>query len=223
VSVACVVPGLDAAVTLPDVIAGVRASVPNVTIIVVDDGSSDDTAAVARPLADQFIRHEQTIGKGAALRAGISAALARGALLVATIDGDGQHPPAALPSLIAAAKDADVVLGCRRRSGTAMPLQRRLSNWISSRVVSRLAGQRIEDSQCGLRVMRSEVLRKVVALGDRYEFETELLVRAARAGFRVASVEIPTLYTGEHSHFRSLRDTSRVIVAMLRLAMPRAR
>lgn len=220
---ACVVPALDTAESLPVVLAGLRAVAPEAFVIVVDDGSSDDTSSVAAPLADVVISHGRTRGKGAALRTGIETALQGGASLVATVDGDGQHAPEALPALIAAANHADVVLGCRRRSGTTMPLQRRLSNWISSRVVSAIAGCRIEDSQCGLRVIRSDVLRRVAAYGDRYEYETELVVAAARAGFRIASVSIPTMYGGGRSHFRSVRDTSRLVLAVLRLALNPAR
>ena len=221
--VACVIPALDTAHTLPAVIADVRVAVPDAHIIVVDDGSADDTTRVAAPLADVVITHERTLGKGAALRSGIRAALHSNAQLVTTLDADGQHAPAALPALIVAAQTADLVVGCRRRSGTRMPLQRRLSNWISSRAVSFLAGCSVEDSQCGLRVIRSEVLRTVVAVGNRYEYETQLLVAAARAGFRIASVPVPTVYEGSRSHFRSLRDTSRVVGAMLRLAFTSAR
>jgi len=223
VKVACVIPALDTAHTLAAVIKDVRVAVPAAYIIVVDDGSSDETTSVATPLADAVITHESTRGKGAALRSGIRVALASDAQLVATLDADGQHAAAALPALIVAAQSADLVVGCRRRSGTLMPLQRRLSNWMSSRVVSFLAGCSVEDSQCGLRVMRSEVLRSVAARGDRYEYETQLLVGAARAGFRIASVPVPTVYEGSRSHFRSLRDTSRVVVAMLRLAFTSAR
>jgi glycosyltransferase involved in cell wall biosynthesis len=224
VNVACVVPALDAAAALGDVLAGIRSAVPDAFLIVVDDGSSDDTASVAARDADVVVRHERTRGKGAALRAGIAVALDQGAAVIATIDGDGQHAPSLLPALIAATRDADIVLGSRRRSGTTMPPQRRLSNWMSSRVVSAIAGCRIEDSQCGLRAMRREVLERVHAHGDRYEYETEIVVGAARAGFRLSSVDVPTVYAANgRSHFRSLRDTSRVAFAMLRLALTPAR
>ena len=217
--IACVVPALDTAATIGDVLLGVRAVLPDAFIVAVDDGSSDATSEIAASHADQVIRHERTLGKGAALRAGMVVALAHGASLVATLDGDGQHPPTVLPTMIAATREADVVVGRRQREGTTMPPQRRLSNWMSSRVVSAIAGCHIEDSQCGLRVIKSDVLRRVRARGDRYEYETELLIGAARAGFRIASIEIPTVYAGGRSHFRSVRDTSRLVLAMLRLAL----
>jgi glycosyltransferase involved in cell wall biosynthesis len=224
VKVACVVPALDAAAPLKGVLSGIRAAIPAALIVVIDDGSSDETSSVAGSGADVVVRHERTRGKGAALRVGVAIALEKGATVVATIDGDGQHDPAMLPTLVAGTRDADIVTGCRRRAGTTMPPQRRLSNWMSSRVVSTLAGCRINDSQCGFRAIRREVLERVSARGDRYEYETELLVGAARAGFRIASVAIPTLYAPNgRSHFRSLRDTSRVAFAMLRLALTPAR
>ena len=223
-TVACVVPALDAVGAIEGVLCGIRAALPNACIIVVDDGSSDGTAMVARRRADVVVRHDRTRGKGAALRAGIAVALTRRASVVVTIDGDGQHDPAVLPSLLAAARDADVVIGWRRRTGTSMPTRRRLSNWLSSRVVSAIVGRRIEDSQCGFRAIRCEVLQSVDAHGDRYEYETELVVGAVRAGFKIASVAVPTVYTAnERSHFRSLRDTARVAATMLRLALTPAR
>ena len=221
--VSCVVPAYEAAETLTDVVRELRVAVPHVHVVVVDDGSRDATSLVAQAMADDVARHAENRGKGAALRTGFAIALARGADLVATLDADGQHPAHALPSLIDAARDADIVIGARRRSGTAMPLQRRLSNALSSLVVSQLAGCRIDDSQCGLRVIRARVLREIELPDDRYELETDLLVRAARRGFRLRSVPVPTIYAGGRSHFRGVRDTLRLARVMLRhgIATPR--
>lgn len=214
--VSCVVPAYEAADSLTDVVREVRVAVPRITVIVVDDGSTDCTALVAQSVADHVARHPENRGKGAALRTGFAIALEQGADLVVTLDADGQHPAQALPAMIAAAAEADIVVGARRRAGTTMPLQRRLSNALSSFVVSQLAGCPIEDSQCGLRVMRSAVLRAIELHDDRYELETDLLVRAARRGFRVRSIPVPTIYAGGRSHFRAVRDTLRLARVMLR-------
>lgn len=214
--VACVVPALDAAATVGALVAELRAALGATDVIVVDDGSRDDTQRAARG-ADVVLRHAANRGKGAALRTGIAAALARDATVVVTIDADGQHPPALVPALVDATAEAHVVVGARRRLGTRMPPQRRLSNWLSSAVVSTLAGQRVVDSQSGFRAIRREVIESVRLVGDRYDLETDFLVRAARAGFRVASVPVPTVYTGGRSHFRPVRDTAILVRTMLRL------
>jgi len=220
---ACVIPAFDAAPTVAVVLARLRAAVPGATVIVVDDGSRDGTASAAVAGADVVVRHGANRGKGAALRSGIRAALERGAEVVVTLDADAQHPPEYVPALVESLRDADIAIGARQRAGTAMPPQRRLSNWMSSAVVSVLAGQRVEDSQSGFRAFRRSVLVDVEPLGDRFDLETDLLVRAARAGYRVASVPVPTVYAGTGSHFRPVRDTALLVQAMVRLGFAGSR
>jgi glycosyltransferase involved in cell wall biosynthesis len=212
--VVCVLPALDAAATLPAVVRGLRAAVPHALLIVVDDGSTDDTAAVAREQCDAVIRFDRNCGKGAALRAGIAEALARGASAVVTIDADGQHDPTSVPRLVAGLDTADVVVGSRERRGT-MPWGRRVTNALASAAVGAIAGVPVADAQSGFRAIRRAVLLAIDAHGDRYEYETDFLVRALRAGFRVAAVPIPTVY-GARSHFRGVRDSVRVVHALWR-------
>lgn len=214
--VACVVPAYQAERTLGDVLRGVRQAVPWATVIVTDDGSHDGTAEVAERWADHVVRFASNRGKGAALRAGCDAALAIGAGAVLTLDADGQHDPAAAPALLDALDDADLVVGARGRRGSSMPVHRRLTNAISSAAVSRCAGCDVPDAQSGFRAMRADVLRRVRPEGDRYEYETELLIGAARAGFRIAAVPVPTIYGGA-SHFRHFHDAMLVIRAIWRL------
>lgn len=216
--VACVIPALDAAAMLSRIVGRIRVSVPHAIVVVVDDGSTDATAQIASDCADVVACHGQNLGKGAALRTGISTALGLRVGLVATLDADGQHPPELLPSLLAASDVADIVIGARSRRGTSMPAQRRLSNWLSSRIVRTLAGCLISDSQSGFRVIRANVLERIRPVGDHFDFETDLLVRAGRAGFRIASVTIPTVY-GAPSNFRPVRDTLLLARALLRLSL----
>lgn len=213
-SVACVVPALNAQSTLADVCRGLRCAMPRAAVLVVDDGSADATSDVARACADVVIRFERNRGKGAALRAGITEALAREVDLVVTIDADGQHDPAYAPHLLAALDDADLAIGARARSGT-MPLGRRLTNTLASVAVGRLTGVDVVDAQSGFRAMRRAVLLAVQATGDRYEYETDFLIRALRAGYRIASVPVPTVY-GAPSNFRRMRDSVRVVRAIWR-------
>lgn len=208
--VVCVVPAFDAAGTLGDVLRGVRQSVPWATVVVTDDGSRDATADVAERWADHVVRLRPNRGKGAALRAGFDCALALGAGAVLTLDADGQHDPACAPALLEALGDADVVIGARARRGSRMPMHRRLTNALSSAAVSRCAGCEVTDAQSGFRAVRADVLRRVRPAGNGYEFETEFLIGAGRAGFRIAAVPVPTIY-GARSHFRYFRDAMLVI------------
>jgi glycosyltransferase involved in cell wall biosynthesis len=213
--VACVIPALNAAATLPVVLVALRAALPAALVIGIDDGSRDDTAAVLRSRCDVSESFAENAGKGAALRAGFAHALRLGARRVVTLDADGQHDPRCAPALLAALDAADIAIGERSRAGTAMPLRRRLSNAISTAAISAVAGRALPDTQCGFRALRREVVENVSAVGDRYEFETDFIIRAARQGYAIAAVPIPTIY-GATSHFRECRDALRVVATIWR-------
>lgn len=218
--VVCVIPALNAARTLPLVIDGLRASLPHASIVGVDDGSTDATATILRDRCDRSESFTTNRGKGAALRAAFGHAVSLGATHVVTIDADGQHDPRCAPSLVDALRDADVVVGARARVGSAMPFRRRVSNALSSAAISAVAGRALPDTQCGYRAIRRAVLDAVTAVGDRYEFETDFIIRAARLGFRIGAVPIPTIYVplseGGRSHFRECRDAARVVATIVR-------
>lgn len=213
--VCCVIPAYNAASTLADVVARLRRALPGVHVVVIDDGSTDATASVAARVADRVIGFPRNRGKGAALRAGFDHAIETGADAVLTIDADGQHDADFAPRLIAALAGADIVIGARARAG-AMPVQRRLSNALSTFVVNTLTGCSVADSQSGYRAVRREVVERIRGEGDRYEFETDFLIRARRAGFRIDDVPVPTIYGGA-SHFRAFPDTARVVRTLWRL------
>lgn len=215
---ACVVPALNAAPTLAGVVTGLRAALPPTTVIVVvDDGSRDETHAVASAVADTTLRFRHNRGKGAALRAGFASALERGADALVTIDADGQHDPRYAPALVESLATADLVLGARDRRAGSMPVGRRLTNLLSAAAVRRCIGQPVADAQCGFRAMRAEVVGAIAPRGDRYEFETEFLILAALRGYRVGFVSIPTQYASRvPSQFRPVRDSARIIGTLLR-------
>lgn len=213
---ACVIPAYEAADTIAAVIQGVRAVCPAMPIVVVDDGSHDDTFLVAEASgADQVVRHARNRGKGSALVTGFAQLFAREPRIeaVVTLDADGQHDPACLPALLEALESADLVIGARRRRGTSMPWQRRIANAISTRAIAWCAGRPIRDAQCGFRGIRRTLLERVPHVGERYEAETAFVIRAARAGAIIAQTEIPTRY-GPPSHFRPLRDAARVVATI---------
>jgi glycosyltransferase involved in cell wall biosynthesis len=210
-----IVPAYNAEPTLANVVKGVRRTLPKALIIGVDDGSTDGSGKLMKTVADETIEFEQNRGKGAALRAGFDAALKKGAAAVLTIDSDGQHDPAFATAIVGALDHADIVIGTRDLSGKAVPKHRRIANMISSAATRAVSGGKVRDSQSGYRAIKAEVLRKVEAVGDRYEYETDFIIRAARAGFTTVNVPISTIY-GSPSYFREFRDAWLVIKVLWR-------
>ena len=138
---------------------------------------------------------------------------------VVTLDADAQHPPECFPAFVAAAlAGADLVLGARARTAD-MPPVRRFANHMSSTWTSALARCRVSDSQCGYRLYRRAVIARTPITPGRYEFETEIVVRAARLGFRLAEVTVPTVYAEEQSQFRTARDVPRIVGVLIRLTL----
>ena len=216
--VAVLIPAYQAAACLGDVLARVQALESPPDLLVVDDGSRDATAEVARQRGVRVVTFAANRGKGAALLEGFR--VLKGHDAVITLDADGQHPPECIPSFVRAAMDgADVVLGVRERTAE-MPSLRRFANASSSVWSSVVAGLTIRDSQCGFRLFRRAVLERTPITGGRYEVETEMAVRAARLGFRFAEVAVPTVYGGE-SHLSLGRDVPRIAAMMLRLSFER--
>lgn len=216
-----VIPAKDAAGTVGDVVRSLRATFPDCEVVVVDDGSSDDTTAKARDAGAVVVKHEVNQGKGAALQSGFDEALRRGADAVLALDADGQHDVNAAPGLIAALADADLVIGSREQDRTGMPWLRRKTNDVTTWWTSYLAGQRVPDSQSGYRAMKAPVIQTVRPVSRRFEYESEFLVRAARKGFRIGQAPIPTLYNAPGSHIHPVRDTMRFIRLVLRLLASR--
>lgn len=217
--VAALVPAYQAAAHLGEVLLGIAALGDPPHVLVVDDGSRDGTAAVARQFGAEVLSFPANRGKGHALLAGF--ARLREFDAVITLDADGQHPPDRIPAFVTAAREgAHLALGCREM-GAGVPPLRRFANRFSSGWCSAIAGQRISDSQCGYRLYRREVLLETPVRASRYEVETEMAVRAARMGFRVAEVAIPTVYGDEQSHIRVTRDVPRIVGMMLRLTFER--
>ena len=216
--VLALIPAYEAQHTVCGVITGVRRFLEHV--IVIDDGSSDETSGAARSAGAGLVRFERNRGKGAALRTGFAHALERGAAAAITIDADGQHDPAEIPRLLAHWNEtnAGIVIGSRARAYDGMTSLRRFGNRFSNRAVSYLAGAPIEDAQSGLRLYDARLLRQIPLRGTRYELESEILVKAVRAGFAVECVHV-----GVHevdgtatSHFRPVRDTARICAAVVR-------
>ena len=215
--VAALVPAYQAAVHLGDVLTRIARTLPDLPVLVVDDGSRDATAEVARMFGARVHSFAGNRGKGHALLAGFE--LLAEFEGVVTLDADGQHPPECIPAFIAAfTAETDLVLGSRARTPD-MPAARRFANAMSSGWASAMAGQRISDSQSGFRLYGRRLLERTPITPGRYEVETEIAVRAARLGFTFTEVEIPTIYGTEKSQISALRDVPRIGGTLLRLTL----
>ncbi len=214
---ACVlVPALDAERSIGAVVRGAREETPQV--IVVDDGSTDATAARAAEAGAEVLRHPRNLGKGAALRTGLLRARELGYEVALTLDADGQHPPRELRKLLAATDDPHaIVLGVRDLVAANAPRANQLSNGFANGFLSMVTVMRLRDTQCGLR--RYPVAR-TLALGvrdERFGFETEVILRARRAGLRIVQAPIEVLYPSERTtHFDARRDPWRIVGRVLR-------
>jgi membrane-associated phospholipid phosphatase/predicted MFS family arabinose efflux permease len=189
-------------------------------LTIVDDGSDRRTALELDRLAADFgaelVRLPEQRGKGAALREGIAAALAYNPPpdAVLLIDADGQHPPAAVPALIEAGSTAELVIGDRFGDLDAMPLKRRVANQASRLLLELTTGHRVRDTQSGLRLLRGRALELPIS-GDGYEAESRHLKALLIGDVEVAWVPIPAIYGDERSEFRSVRDSARVLAALV--------
>jgi len=196
------IPGYNEGPRIRPVVEPARAHLP---VVVVDDGSSDDTAAQAEQAGATVLRQVPNAGKGAALRAGFRYALERGAPAVVTLDADGQHDPAEIPTFLAAfeAGRPELVVGCRDFSD--MPALRRTSNTLGTWVFSAAVGRRVADNQSGYRLIGSRLMTALLGSDESgFEFEVEMIARCIAMGLPMAEVPIRTIYAGEPSHIRNL-------------------
>jgi len=185
-------------------------------IVVVDDGSGDRTAEIARNFGTVLLQHRKNRGKGAALKTGFQFALSSGISEIVVLDADGQHNPRLVPNFLTTARDGgfDLVLGVRDMSTKNMPPDRRLSNRLSSLVISLVCGRRIPDSQCGYRFVHLRRYPSMKLRSRRFEFESELLIRYCRSGAKIGFLNIPTVYADEPSSIRRAADTVRFLIML---------
>lgn len=213
---ACIiVPAYQAEKKLAGVIADLRAELPALEgeILVVDDGSTDGTAAAAVSAGCQLVSHGKNRGKGAALVTGLATALARGHEVALTVDADGQHPAEEARRVLLAADDpAALVLGMRRLATAGAPRKNQMSNGISNFFISRFAGRPLRDTQCGLRRYPIRTTLELASRGEGYDFEAEILLRAIWAGVEIVEEPIRVLYPDDRvTHFHVVRDPWRIV------------
>ena len=188
-------------------------------VLVIDDGSTDATAARAREGGAEVIVHPMNLGKGEAIKTGLRHWLAPPEIeFILLLDSDGQHLPEEIPRFFnaAAATEASLFIGTRMNDVREMPFVRRTVNRYMSRRISRLCGQEVPDTQCGYRMIHRDLVPLLLVGTSRFDYETEMLIVASRAGFRIASVPISTIYSDEVSSIHPVRDTIRFFQLMRR-------
>jgi len=194
--------------------------VPNSHICVVDDGSDDETHELCADFGATCLRHDVNKGKGAALRTGF-AYLINTAKWIITMDADGQHSPADLYLFLQETVKCPAMglcIGARDMRPGVMPLARILSNRLTSAILTILTGQRIMDSQCGYRMYSRELVTSIEIEYDRFQMESEVILKAAAKKFSVRFVPVQTLYLrGGASHISHLADTLRWTAAVVRV------
>ena len=193
------------------------------SVCVIDDGSTDGTASIAGREGAFVIRHEKNRGKGASLRDGFRYVLKEGFSMVLLMDGDGQHKTGDADNFFKKMDEtgSDIVIGNRMSDASMMPVTRRVTNKFMSYMISGMCGRRIPDTQCGFKLIKRGVLEAVNLKSSNYEIESELILKAAKKGFKIEWVPIKTVYEDEKSRINPVVDTVRFIIFIIKTMMGR--
>jgi glycosyltransferase involved in cell wall biosynthesis len=210
------IPTYNEAQTIASIVKQIRSQ--NLDILVIDDGSSDNTYQIARDSGAFVLKNEQNQGKGISLIKGFDYILKNNFDAVITMDGDGQHLPDEIPSFmrLALSSDSGIIIGNRMLTRKNMPFVRVLTNKVMSWFISKVSKQKIPDTQCGFRLIKKEVLEKLLLNTSKYETESEILIKASRLGFKIESLPIKSIYIGKKSHINPFIDTLRFLNFILR-------
>ncbi len=214
-TICALIPAYNEAEHIAAVVAGVRAHLDDV--LVYDDGSADATARVAAEAGARVLRHELNQGKGATLADGLNWIAENGYDAALTLDADGQHLPEEIPLFREAMETADIVIGSRMSKRKGMPFVRWNTNRFMSWLVSRLARTSIPDTQSGYRLIKCASWKRLDVLSRNFDFESEMLIAAGRAGMSISHVPIATVYGTEVSKIDPVTDTVRFLRMVWRL------
>ncbi len=212
------IPAFNAAKSVGDVVRASREFLPD--LIVIDDGSIDDTALAAKTAGAGVVSHPRNRGKGAALKTGFAYALQHGYDAVITLDADGQHLPREIPKFLRCREEtrADLIIGGRAHLFGEMLPRRRMANRFSAWSIARASRTGITDSQSGFRFYSANLLRNVRLHTDGFDLESEVIVRAGLGGFKVVTTPIELGFVDglSTSHYKPLKDTLRIAWTVFR-------
>ena len=222
--IAVLIPAYKAAALLTNTLPAIRAFVPARHIVVIDDASGDTTQKVCDDFQITCLVHTVNKGKGGALVTGFSHCINKGYRWVISMDADGQHVPDDLPRFIAATKSTPapgICIGARMMQPGVMPIERIASNRITSALLGLFCGTTIKDSQCGYRIYNTDLLKKITITCNRFEMESEIIMKAAFLGFPVIFTNVQTVYLKGPSHISHVADTLRWIIAVVNIRLQR--
>lgn len=206
-----IIPAYNEGKTIFEVITKTKQFAQN--ILVVDDGSKDDTAAEALRAGAKVVRHKVNLGKGAALKTGCEYALQEGSKKIVTMDADGQHDPKEIPSFIKALEENHIAFGSRKKP-KSMPLVFKLGNSVITKTLQTLYGVTVEDSQCGYRSFRAEAYKNLRWDANDYYVETEMAIRAGKNKMKHTTIPIETIYADRYKGTTVL-DGVNIVVKMI--------
>ncbi len=188
-------------------------------VVVVDDGSKDSSGELARAHGAHVLRHPTRLGKGASLRDGFQYAVSKDFDAIIAMDGDGQHSPEDLSIFVKKFEEdpqCGIINGSRMSSCANMPKVRLYTNRLMSALISWVCRQRIPDTQCGFRLIRADVLGRVTLRSTGFQIESEILIEAARSGFKIETVPVQTIYSDEKSNINPCVDTLRFVIFFMK-------
>jgi len=216
VSLSVIIPAKNEAAVIGDVVSSVRAIYADAEILVVDDGSTDETATFAERAGATVVGHPVSLGNGAAIKAGARAA--NGEILI-MMDGDGQHKAEDIPALLAKLDDGyDMVIGARD-SGSHAGVGRLAANGLYNVFASMISGHRIPDLTSGFRAVRADLFKRFLfLLPNGFSYPTTITMAFLRSGFPVTFVSIKALGRTGKSHIRPIRDGLRFLAIIFKIA-----
>lgn len=217
-TMAIIIPAYNAENTIANLLTRILTYVDNKQIIVVDDGSRDDTYNKAYNFGVVCCRHTQNKGKGIALQTGFLKAINMGYSYAITLDADLQHNPDHIPDFCSVflRTNADLIIGKRNAKKGNMPYTRRLSNLLTSYIVSLITKTKIADSQSGYRLYNLEFIKNEKFTTSQYDFETEILLLYIEKKACIQHCPIDTIYADETSHISHGRDIYNFVCLVLR-------
>ena len=210
-SICILIPVYNESRTIGSLVAAIKKK--NFPVIVINDGSTDNSGLLAGDQGASVITHLKKMGKGYSLKRGFEYVLEEGYDAVVVMDGDGQHSIDDLDVFLTAAKIHPLALlvGNRMENARQMPKVRLLTNKVMSSFISLVCGQKIPDTQCGYRYIPRDILQNLQLKSNDFEIESEILTQVCRKGYKVVSVPIQTIYQGETSHINPFKDTLRFL------------
>lgn len=182
-------------------------------IIVVDDGSRDNTAEIAKKLDVIVLKHAVNLGKGSALKTGCDYALYQGAKRLVVIDADGQHQPKDIPKFLSALEEQDIIYSYRKPSGT-MPFVLKFGNKFINTTLNTLCRTKIKDSQCGFRAFTAEAYKKIRWSSQDYYMETEMIIKASKHRLKYSQIPIETIY-GDRYKGTTVIDGVKIVLKII--------